>query len=294
MNNIKLPQDPIFIVGFPRSGTTLLQGLLVTQPGIYSFPETHYFNVIEKSMEFDDDYNILPTCLEDVFAKIDEKISLCFPPGHLKHLHDQAAANRLTSKELFEFIVHFLLSKQGITVEDSSFHRWIEKTPNHANFLHRIKGFYPDLQVLHIVRHPVPAIFSRKLKFPFNKETPLRELALTWSRIQQNVENFKTQHPGVVLTLRYEDLVADRARELLAIAEFLHIDFSFEYLANYKHDVANLILSSETWKKNDKNHEIINTNDNYKDKCSKAEVEEIEQILIKQMTLYQYKPFFSS
>ena len=38
--------SPIFIVGYPRSGTTLLQSMLYTQKNIYSFPETHFFTKI--------------------------------------------------------------------------------------------------------------------------------------------------------------------------------------------------------------------------------------------------------
>ena len=51
MKNIKRIKikDRIFIVGCPRSGTTLLQSLLAAHPQIHSFPETHFFpNTIEK------------------------------------------------------------------------------------------------------------------------------------------------------------------------------------------------------------------------------------------------------
>lgn len=38
-----------FIVGFPRSGTTLLQSLLAAHPQIASFPESYFFpNAVEK------------------------------------------------------------------------------------------------------------------------------------------------------------------------------------------------------------------------------------------------------
>ena len=36
-------ERPIFIVGCPRSGTTLLQCLIATQKGVVTFPETHFF-----------------------------------------------------------------------------------------------------------------------------------------------------------------------------------------------------------------------------------------------------------
>ena len=37
------PKQRIFLVGCPRSGTTLLQSLLAAHPDITSFPESHFF-----------------------------------------------------------------------------------------------------------------------------------------------------------------------------------------------------------------------------------------------------------
>ncbi|MGL4503377.1 MAG: sulfotransferase family protein, partial [Planktothrix sp.] len=36
-------KNRIFLVGCPRSGTTLLQSLLAAHPQIASFPESHFF-----------------------------------------------------------------------------------------------------------------------------------------------------------------------------------------------------------------------------------------------------------
>src|SRR5882762_5158168 len=36
----------VFIVGCPRSGTTLVQALLARYPGVHSFPETRFFEAL--------------------------------------------------------------------------------------------------------------------------------------------------------------------------------------------------------------------------------------------------------
>ncbi len=41
-----LSQNPIFVVGYPRSGTTLLQALMATQGNLATFPETHFFSTV--------------------------------------------------------------------------------------------------------------------------------------------------------------------------------------------------------------------------------------------------------
>ena len=35
----------VFVVGCPRSGTTLLQSILLTNPSIISFPESHFLSI---------------------------------------------------------------------------------------------------------------------------------------------------------------------------------------------------------------------------------------------------------
>ena len=59
-----LSQNPIFIVGFPRSGTTLLQSLLCTQKGVVSFPETHFFDIIAKTIKTTSNDVIEKNCLK--------------------------------------------------------------------------------------------------------------------------------------------------------------------------------------------------------------------------------------
>ena len=292
--NIKLPQDPIFIVGYPRSGTTLLQILLLTQPGFYSFPETHYFSVVEKSVQFDEMGNILPSCLGKVFEKIYEKMEFRFTKEEIENLYQTAEEKKLTSKFVFEFIVTRFLLQQNPGIERDTCWRWIEKTPTHANFLERILKIYPKAQIVHILRHPVPAIFSRKFKFPFNKETPLQKLAHDWNHIVENVQRCKEKFPEYIYTLRYEDLVKNMGKELKAIVAFLNISFDFTLISNIKQSqtAEPFILPSETWKLEDKNYYIANTNDTYKNRISKADAETIESIVGEKMKKFHYSPYF--
>lgn len=293
MNFERLPQDPVFIVGYPRSGTTLLQGLLATQPGIYSLPETHYFNVIEKAISVDDNGNILPACLDTVFEKIGEKMEFQFDEEEKAVIYRLANEKKCTSKTLFECIVaHFLLPRWKGNDLPASF-RWLEKTPYHANFLERIAMLYPAVQVLHIVRHPVPAVYSRKWNFPYNKETPVSQLAAHWNHIQQNVERFKEHSPGTVHTLRYEDLVKNPGKELETITAFLNIPFDGAATSRAAQATRPFILPEEPWKQADLKKDGVDTNETYKEVITKADAEVVEKIVSTQMKTYGYHPYFN-
>jgi hypothetical protein len=294
---MQLPQDPIFIVGYPRSGTTLLQRLLAIQPNLYTFPETHYFSVIEKKIQWENEEreSIPSGSLAVIFEKIAEKMELRFSDSEQEALRRQAAEKKLSSKILFETIViHYLQNLYPEITGCFSF-RWIEKTPNHAHFLERIIALYPRAQVLHILRHPVPAIYSRKLKFPFNRETPVVELARRWNRMLQDVEHFKERYPGHIWTLRYEDLIQDLEKQLQSMCDFLKICFDFSVLDEMKRkqeqNAAPFILPSEIWKLEDLRSDMAFTNKNYQDFILSTDTAAIEEITMENMNRYGYTSF---
>jgi len=290
---LPLPQDPVFIVGYPRSGTTLLQRFLVTQPGFYSFPETHYFSVVERSIRLAGDERIAPADLGALQQAITEKTEQRFTAHEINLLAREAKAEALTSKQLFEFIVsRFLLPQVGTGGAGAPW-RWVEKTPTHANFLERIIQLYPQVQILHIVRHPVPAILSRRQKFPFNRETPLDRLARAWNRLLENAEQSRKKHPERMHTLRYEDMVGDPEKTLGAVGAFLGVPFDLAKIGGIRSAAlpAPLVLSSEKWKLEDMQLERVNTNDSYREEAVKSDVELIESIVCEKMAHYGYGHF---
>jgi hypothetical protein len=288
-----LPQDPVFIVGYPRSGTTLLQRLLVCQPGFYTLPETHYFSVIEKRLNLiDGDLVPLPN-LGALNPAVEEKMEFRFTDEEMGEMGRAAEAGGLTSKMVFErIVVRFL---QGLPAEESGTGnwRWVEKTPTHANHLERIFGLYPEAQVLHIVRHPVAAVVSRTATFPFNRDTPLRELAQAWTRLVTNVESCRAKRPGSILTLRYEDLAARLNQEMAAVGRFLSFIIDPSRLAAFGPARLGdeIALTSETWKHEDAVRPLFNRNRERAAGISRADAEAIESIVKEQMQIYGYGPF---
>ena len=288
-----LPQNPIFVVGYPRSGTTLLQRLLSAHSGIFTFPETHYFCVIEKQIQFDSSGNVLPSCLEKVFEKVYEKMEFTFLPEEKECLRKSAEAKTLTSKKIFEFIVGNQLSRLYPDIHHKNSFRWLEKTPNHAHYLERMIQFYPRAQIIHILRHPVPAIFSRKLKFPFNRETPLTELALRWNRMMMDVERFRQSFSDRIHTLRYEELISDLEKELKIVKAFLdiHADWNAASIIRQEDAARGFILPSETWKLKDVKRDIVSTNACYKSYFSPEDARTIEAVTGEHMKKYGYEPY---
>ncbi len=287
-----LPQDPVFIVGYPRSGTTLLQRFLVAQPGFYALPETHYFSVIERRLHLGENGRIAVSDIDVLCAAVAEKMEVPLAAAEIRLLAGAAERNELTSKMAFEFLVSRFLASQVVPGGPTCW-RWVEKTPTHANFLERILQVYPRAQVLHILRHPVPAILSRRRKFPFNRETPLEKLAWAWNRLLDNAERSRELHPGQIHFLRYEDLVGAAEKTLPAIGAFLHSPSLTADSGRIRPQglPAAPTLPSETWKLQDMSVALTNTNESYRQTASAGDVERIESIVGDKMRPYGYGHF---
>lgn len=288
-----LPQDPVFIVGYPRSGTTLLQRLLAAQPGFFSLPETHYFSVIERRIGLLGGEALPPAGLDSLWPALRDKMELELNAQEADLLARSAGEGTLNSKAIFEFIVRKHLAPQLAERDPGPAWRWVEKTPTHANFLPRILGLYARAQVLHIVRHPVPAVVSRRRKFPYNRETPLAQLAQAWQRLEKNVCRGRELFPGRIHSLRYEDLAADVAGQMRAVGAFLGAAWDekrFDLLPG-PGGLAAIALPSEEWKRRDAAGAVVDTNDSYRGTLAPEDIQCIEEAADESMRRHGYGHF---
>jgi hypothetical protein len=134
----------VFIVGCPRSGTTLLQLLLAANTRFTSLPETHFFRWLVPSSPA-------------------RYLGLCSRQGrHLavKHMKEIGTPLRF-SKSLYlsDWTNEFVKALDKYTIS-SSFNGWIEKTPKHLHYLSIIEKHIPDALFIHILRKGTDAVAS--------------------------------------------------------------------------------------------------------------------------------------
>jgi hypothetical protein len=242
----KLKQDPVFIVGYPRSGTTLVQGLLVTQNNTASFPETHFFSLVRRILRVNND-RIQPGCLSAVIDKIRERTALSRQAE--SHLHKIAKKPGLSVKMLFEnIVIDNLLSRVGYPQLRTV--KWVEKTPDHVNQLDVIFRFYPQAKIIYVMRNPEKAIFSRRRHFVFNQEArwPLEQHVRLWLDGIKQIEKFKQNKPENVLIVKLEAIAAQTEEEMRKICAFAGLDFDAGRLARYKEISETLVHPWESWK----------------------------------------------
>jgi hypothetical protein len=243
-DNIEISEDPVFIVGYPRSGTTLIQSFLSGHTNLVSFPETHFFNIVwsralPKPGEKLTESQVLTAI--DVF----KQFAGFEVYGELKNkLLQKAEMVEMTHRDLFEIIIKGLLAHLYPGINGTI--RILEKTPSHARAAGRIRAIYPKSKFIWVIRRPLDSIISAKKHLePQNRMTP-EEIAKDWVGLNNAMDAFKSKFSNQVYQLAYNDFCSKPEYFGKSIADFIGLGFNQDAdNSNSK----NIIMPWETWKK---------------------------------------------
>ena len=139
METRTLPYRPLFIVGLPRSGTTLVQLALSSHSSTITTRETHLF-----------DFYLGP--LIDVYDA--EAQSVRSDDGIRHLLPNDAFLSAM--RELAITVLNAIYQKKPTALVV------IEKSPLHLFYLQAIRRCLPEVYILHVIRDPRGVIASLK------------------------------------------------------------------------------------------------------------------------------------
>lgn len=137
---------PVFIVGVPRSGTTLMRFMMCAHPRISIAPETNYLNRWVRL------YGHLDLASPDQFEVFwrDFSRTEVFPSFDIDPsatLDRIRAAGLLSHRVVFESIAREYAAKMKKE-------RWGEKTPKHELYLDVLFDWFPKACVVYMIRDP--------------------------------------------------------------------------------------------------------------------------------------------
>lgn len=174
-----MTNDPIFIVGILRSGTTLLAAMLGSHSRIDCGPETHFFRYLAMFSE----KNLVSRKSWPIEAV--DFISSLKLNGEKVHKHFGLSISQI---ELFlkyqnPSVATMLESLTQLHAKQAGKSRWVEKTPNHMLHLCAIRKHYPLSPIIRIIRDPRDAALSIT-KLPWASKSALANLFLCdeWNR----------------------------------------------------------------------------------------------------------------
>ena len=191
---------PIFIVGFPRSGTTLLEQILSSHENISAGGEMRFIEEIKRNSQ-----SILgassgyPDCLLELNAE----------------------ANRKKLRELRKIYLQ-RVSSLGVVTSGA---KWFtDKLPFNAYNLGLIHLVFHDSPVIHMIRHPLDSCLSSFFS-NFNSQhkyaTQIYSIACKYKHMMEQVNYYKDNIAMKYLEVKYENLVSDTRSVVEKVLNFI-------------------------------------------------------------------------
>lgn len=216
--------EPIFVVGAPRSGTTLLTAMLAAHSTLSCGPETHFFRKLASV-----DADIL--CAPETWpAPATDFICSIRHSGYAgyasKTLLDKYGLSRaeieayLVNRE--PSIAAVLASVTAQYMDRMRKRRWVEKTPDHLTFAPLIRQYFPQSPIIRIVRDPRDVALSLT-KVSWGAQSFLEAL-LFWKKLDDRSYTFFADDKNTY-TLRFEDLITSAVEEMEALCRFADLAF---------------------------------------------------------------------
>jgi hypothetical protein len=206
-------QRPIFVVGFPRSGTTLIHSLIGAHPRIAAPPEMHYFVRIVRHWRYwgdlSDDANLRRVI--DAAVNTPKFVNCGFDADRI---FARAKPTPRSYGDIFDAIMHDFATNEGKQ-------RWCEKTPlQSARFIWQE---LPEAQVVHVVRDPRESLASG-LELTGGHD-PSGNARLWRNFTTGNIRGGAERGSRYYLRIRYEDLARDPQAVMGVVFAFLGEEF---------------------------------------------------------------------
>jgi len=227
-------QKIIFIMGMPRSGTTLVEKIISSHSKVSSMGELNIFsNIISSNIIKDHEINI---------SMIDEFL------------------NKDLSESYMFYLKNFKYDKEYIT----------DKSLTNFWYIGFIKHFFPNSKIIHCSRNPkdnclsiYKNLFDVHEGWFYNQE----ELANYYKVYKDLMIFWNTEFEGHIYNIKYEDLIKNSKDEIKKIISYCGLEWETAILDFHKNKTAIKTLSV-----NQANKPIysssINSADNYTDKLS--------------------------
>ena len=188
--------DPIFIVGLPRSGSTLLEQILASHSLVDGTSELPDISMIAQSLTKPKIGQAFPQCMPDLSPQVVRELGESYLGQTRRH---RGTAPFFT-----------------------------DKMPNNFVYVGFIKAILPNAKIIDARRHPMDSCFGCFKQHFAKGQTftyDLFELGEFYLEYLQMMEHWDAALPGEVLRVQYENVVEDLEPEVRRILEFCGLPF---------------------------------------------------------------------
>lgn len=191
--------DPIFVLGLPRSGTTLVERILTSHSALTGAGELD-----------------------------------CFALALVSAVRRKTGRDRLPRQDLVahaagaDFMAlgqdYLRLARREVEARG----RFVDKMPLNYLYCGLIQRALPRAKIIHVTRHPMAACFAMykalfRDAYPFSYD--LSEIARYYTGYRRLMEHWSETMPGSIHTVSYEALVGDQLGQSRSILEFCGLEW---------------------------------------------------------------------
>ncbi len=210
---------PIFIVGMPRSGTSLAEQILASHPAVFGAGEVSFWDAAYREV---------------------------------REAHD-------AGRDLADLVVRLAAEYRAQLAELSSgAPRIVDKLPANFFYLGLIRAAFPDARFIHMQRHPIDTCLSIYFQHFFNigpYANDLHSLADYYRHYLRIVGYWRERLPeGTILDVPYEQLVGDQLGWTRRMLEFLGLSWDARCLEFDRTD--RVVITASKWQVRQKIHSL--------------------------------------
>lgn len=198
---------PIFVVGMPRTGTTLVERMLGRAPGVRPVGELQDFG------------QVLAAAVQ----------------GRAAAESGESAAQKSLSLDFAALAADYLRGALEVAGDGSHF---IDKMPINFLYCGPILLALPGARIVHMVRDPMDtcyAVFKTLFHHAYHFSYDLHELADYYIAYRRLMRHWHAVMPGRIVEVRYEELVTDTATQAQRLLQACGLEWRDEVLAPDRH-----------------------------------------------------------
>ncbi|MGD8525672.1 MAG: sulfotransferase [Thioalkalispiraceae bacterium] len=200
-----LSDKPIFVVGMPRSGTTLVETILSSHPAVYGAGELDQIKTLALTapQAFNID-NVFPS----VIPELDEKHAKMLAELYLRYIREFGAEE------------HYIT----------------DKMPTNFWFLGLIALLFPNAHVIHVKRNPIDTALScYSIDFLGNHpwSYKLEDIIHFYRQYESLMEHWRQVLPVNFHEISYEDIIENQEQETRRLLEYCNLEWDDKCLSFY-------------------------------------------------------------
>jgi hypothetical protein len=214
---------PVFVLGCPRSGTTVLYHMLLSAGNFAVYrTESNVFSILQPRFgNFGSENNRRELLRVWLKSRLFRDSGLDAGDISEKIMHDCHSAG-----DFLRILMEETARHQGVE-------RWADSTPDHLLYIPQIKREVPRALVVHIIRDGRDVALSYVKQgwahpFPWDKAEQLSVAGLFWEWIVRRGREYGRALGADYYELRYEDLIEKPHETLRALGEFLGQELDYD------------------------------------------------------------------